>query len=398
MKSLHVPFLIFCFVCCINARSQITNPNLPLSIITSPSAVPVFIGYTEKTEWPSGKSLLYVPTKISSFLDFKIKFGGASKSEKFLLYPSLELYFLNGGTACYIVSIGSYVQLRKNDFIKGIQAVKKNTSISLMAFPDAVDLPGNDLYMVQRYALNQAANVGNRFCLFDIKEAANAVEHQAAITEFKKNIGTDYLSFGAAYAPFILNKKNKRIPPSAVMAGIYCKVDQTKGVWKAPANEKISGCTGLAITLSNTDIAAMTVDTKSGISINALRMLNKNAVVWGARTLDGNNNEWRYIPVRRFFMIVQQSIKNSLQQIVTLPNNNTTWQKIKTAIENYFFTYWQSGALKGSKPNEAYFVKIGLGETMTAVDVQQKRIIIEYGLSLLRLAAFTVGKITMKLK
>jgi phage tail sheath protein FI len=108
----------------------------------------------------------------------------------------------------------------------------------------------------------------------------------------------------------------------------------------------------------------------TGKSINALRFFTgKGNLVWGARTLAGNDNEWRYVPVRRFFNMVEESIKKSTAWVVFEPNAAPLWTKVKGIIDNYLIQKWRDGALAGATPEEAFFVKVGLGETMTAEDI-----------------------------
>jgi phage tail sheath protein FI len=110
----------------------------------------------------------------------------------------------------------------------------------------------------------------------------------------------------------------------------------------------------------------------------------------GGRTLDGNDNEWRYINVRRFFITVEQSIKNSMGMFVFEPNTSATWVKVQAMVENYLFLKWRDGALAGAKPEQAFFVNIGLGSTMTSVDILEGRLIIQIGMAVARPAEFII--------
>ncbi len=160
------------------------------------------------------------------------------------------------------------------------------------------------------------------------------------------------------------------LPPSALMAGIYSYVDSTSGVWVAPANVSPIGVTDLTIHLNDDDQASLNVDAVSGKSINAFRFFNGQGVlVWGARTLDGNSQDWRYITVRRTVTMIEQSIKEALRAYVFAPNNSNTWVSIKSMIENFLTNVWKEGALQGAKPEDAFSVLIGLGTTMTAQDI-----------------------------
>jgi phage tail sheath protein FI len=131
----------------------------------------------------------------------------------------------------------------------------------------------------------------------------------------------------------------------------------------------------------------------AGKSINAIRaFIGKGTKVWGARTLSGNDNEWRYVNVRRFFNMVEESVKKSTYWAVFEANDINTWTKVRGMIESYLVLKWKDGALAGAKPNEAFFVRVGLGQTMTSQDVLEGRMYIEIGLAAVRPAEFIILK------
>jgi phage tail sheath protein FI len=168
----------------------------------------------------------------------------------------------------------------------------------------------------------------------------------------------------------IIQGKINTIPPSGVVAGVYSLVDSTRGVWVAPANVSPIGVTDLTIQLNDDDQAGLNVDAMSGKSINAFRFFNGQGVlVWGARTLNGNSQDWRYISVRRTVTMIEQSVKEALRAYVFAPNTSNTWITIKSMLENFLTNVWKEGALQGAKPEDAFQVLIGLGTTMTAQDI-----------------------------
>ncbi|WP_428241085.1 phage tail sheath C-terminal domain-containing protein, partial [Gynuella sp.] len=118
--------------------------------------------------------------------------------------------------------------------------------------------------------------------------------------------------------------------------------------------------------------------------------VGKGTLVWGARTLDGNSNEWRYVPVRRLFNMVEESVKKASYFAVFEPNTPFTWLKIKTTIESYLENLWKQGAFFGTTPDQAFFVNIGLGLTMTEDDINNGIMNIEIGLAAVRPAEFIV--------
>lgn len=183
------------------------------------------------------------------------------------------------------------------------------------------------------------------------------------------------------------------LPPSGAIAGVYAAVDSTRGVWKAPANVSLSAVIGPVVKINDDQQADMNVDVNAGKSINAIRSFaGKGTIVWGARTLAGNDNEWRYIPVRRLYNMVEESVKKSTSWVVFEPNDANTWIRVKAQIENFLTKLWRDGALAGATPEDAFFVQVGIGVTMTAQDILEGRLNIEIGMAAVRPAEFIILK------
>ena len=188
------------------------------------------------------------------------------------------------------------------------------------------------------------------------------------------------------------------LPSSSAMAGIYARVDASTGVWKAPANVSVSYVVKPSVFVDKDDQAEMNV-TSTGKSVNAIRSFTgKGTIVWGARTLAGNDNEWRYISVRRFFNFVEESVSEATDQFVFEPNDANTWVRIRAMIENFLILQWKAGALAGSKPEQAFYVRVGLGQTMTAQDILEGNMIVEIGMAAVRPAEFIVLKFSHKMQ
>jgi hypothetical protein len=163
------------------------------------------------------------------------------------------------------------------------------------------------------------------------------------------------------------------LPASPAMAGLYTRTDRSRGVWIAPANQNLNSVIAPAIKITHEDQESLNVDALSGKSINAIRAFKGrgSAIVWGARTLAGNNVEWRYINVRRLFILIEQSIKNAAFSVVFRPNVPITWSVVKGTIGNFLTSLWRQGALVGATPADAFVVNCGLGETMSEDDVNE---------------------------
>jgi phage tail sheath protein FI len=160
------------------------------------------------------------------------------------------------------------------------------------------------------------------------------------------------------------------LPPSGGMAGVITLNDTQQGVWHAPANTSMVGVASLPIKLADSDQAGLNVDAVSGKSINAIRFFNGQGIlIWGARTLDGNSQDWRYISVRRTMTYIEQSCKLASRAYIFEPNTKNTWEAVKAIISNFLTNLWKQGGLQGAKAADAFSVECGLGSTMTSEDL-----------------------------
>jgi phage tail sheath protein FI len=188
------------------------------------------------------------------------------------------------------------------------------------------------------------------------------------------------------------------LPPSPAIAGAYVSVDRDRGVWKAPANVGLQAVISPVDLMTDDQQGSFNIDATTGKSINAIRSFTgRGTVVWGARTLAGNDNEWRYVPVRRLFITIEESVKKATNFAVFEPNDASTWLKVKGMIESYLYTLWEQGALQGSKPESAYFVNVGLGRTMTAQDILNGLLKVEIGIAAVRPAEFIILRFSHRL-
>ena len=463
--------------------------TLPPTVSQVETAIPAFIGYTEKALDENGQEVTKFPyvTRIKSFKDYEERFGyGANvyvdsaandapkiqiisgtpdtlsfpttldaTNKKFKMYYALQIYFANGGGPCYICSTGKYGDsdfTDNTDFGDGLTKIGKEDEPTILLFPDAGGLAAG-YYDLYKEALIQCANLGDRVTLVDVKSSTTLASIE---TDFRTNIGNNNLKYGMAYYPSfqssltyyydehllkikdgatnkILNllptlpavsltpaqeatsvfhsnntfyhqikaelaKQYVELAPSAAIAGIYAFVDSNRGVWKAPANVSINGVKKLLVDIDDEDQKDMN-DTSSGKSVNAIRnFYGKGTIVWGARTLDGNSGEWRYIPVRRFYNMAEESIKKATEAFVFEPNDANTWVKVRAMIENFLFNQWRAGALAGPTPEAAYYVRVGLGETMTTAEINAGIMNVEIGMAVVRPAEFIILKFSHKMQ
>lgn len=455
----------------------------PNSVVEVATAVPAFIGYTEKAD-NKGKSLSNQPWRITSMAEFQNYFGFGPSVQfslteaatppvappsisvggkdymleqaqgKYLLYYSMMLFFQNGGGPCYIVSIGNYSDAVDPDKLKaGVDLLVKEQEPTIVVIPDAVLLKQADCIGVGQHMLDHCGNVmKNRVAILDISDGYRSRQDPAGdpVNTFRNSLGINFLDFGMAYYPWLnttitqakdlaywnldsasqtllqgmlkaelnidaqpdskklqlqsiidgiakadatpqdkamLNKSLislspsynmiltdmaamlNLLPPAAAMAGVYTMVDNNRGVWKAPANVSLNSVTSPTVNITHGDQEDLNV-TPQGKSINAIRpFVGEGTLVWGARTLDGNSLDWRYINVRRTMIMLEESIRLASKAYVFEPNVANTWVTIKSMIRNFLTGVWKKGGLAGAVPDDAFAVFCGLGETMTPEDI-----------------------------
>ncbi|HEX6911634.1 MAG TPA: phage tail sheath C-terminal domain-containing protein [Longimicrobium sp.] len=475
----------------------------PPSVAEVETAVPAFIGYTEKAMRTTADDLILKPTKIYSLKEYEQYFGGPEEDAlaitvtgdvtagfavsaftvegaaptsttlpSYLLYHAAKLYFDNGGGQCYIVSCGLYQASPVFDLAggadtdppttayglqDGLNAVAAEDEPTLIVIPEAVKLSTAEYSTLVQAVLAQCNDLKDRFGIFDLYHGSQAdlnatVPLPATGTYLAVDrgyFGNNYLKYGAAYYPFVRTSLNwplagdgtnvsvtypdpagppatltanldtlrtsdtavynfvkevlkthfMILPPSSAVAGVYAATDTNRGVWKAPANVSLADVLEPVVRLDNARQDDLNVDATTGKSINAIRAFaGKGTLVWGARTLAGNDNEWRYVNVRRFFNMVEESIKKSTYWAVFEPNEANTWVKVRGMIENYLTQKWREGALAGATPKDAFFVRCGLGTTMSSVDILEGRMNVEIGMAVVRPAEFIILKFSHKLQ
>jgi phage tail sheath protein FI len=223
---------------------------------------------------------------------------------------------------------------------------------------------------------------------------------QKSAAEYEKKFNDSLLNAFTAYKNIVTKASEylNLMPPCSTIAGVYASVDRDRGVWKAPANVSLNSVIKPAVKISHDQQGEYNIDVNAGKSINIIRSFTgKGVLVWGARTLAGNDNEWRYVNVRRFFNFVEESVKKATEQFVFEPNDANTWVRIQAMIENFLTVLWRQGALQGIKPEHAFYVSVGLGKTMTALDILEGRLIIEIGMAAVRPAEFIILKFSHKM-
>lgn len=178
------------------------------------------------------------------------------------------------------------------------------------------------------------------------------------------------------------------VPPSGAMAGVWTQNDTDRGVWNAPANFALNQVVGPVLALTDDQQGGFNQPV-NGNAINILRdFVSRGTVVWGARTLDGNSLDYRYIQVRRTLIYIEQSVRLGLQQFVFAPNDAATWTTVIATVSNFLTGLWQAGGLIGGKASDAFTVACGIPATMTGEDVLAGRMIVNVAVSMIHPAEY----------
>lgn len=215
-----------------------------------------------------------------------------------------------------------------------------------------------------------------------------------------KNVTQSLVAVSSIFKSLVkdIQKELNLLPPSAAMAGIYSMVDNSVGVHQSPANVGVGSVIKPAVNISNEQQEDMNMPI-GGKAVNAIRSFpGKGVLVWGARTLDGNSQDWRYISVRRTVIFIEQSVKYAAEPYVFEPNTASTWSNMKALLDNFLTNVWQSGALAGAVAPDAFSVDVGLGSTMTAVDILDGYMRISIKIAVTRPAEFIVITFEQKMQ
>ena len=496
----------------------------PNSVVAVATAVPAFIGYTARADYRGG-SLLFKPTKITSLVDFMTMFGevipgspgvpvspappgyqykpnyyvvpstglgdlrigGApfdiepDPATIYYLYNSVRLFYANGGSDAYIVSVGGFGKangkpkqaadplvnpsVKLADLERGLAAIEEDDEPTMLLVPDSSLLKPTENATLMQSMISLAGRRRTMVAILDVQAGLepDPMMWQNAVTDFRTAVGVNSLNFASAYYPFLkttmmsssdvdytnaggaaalakllpeyasdpvckgivdsilkppasgaasseqsdnalLNasatyvqiqqavlERINTLPPSGAIAGIITMVDNSEGCWKAPANVSLTAVTDTTFKITDAKQASLNVDAATGKSVNVVRMfVGQGVLVWGARTLDGNSLDWRYLNVRRTMTMIEQSIKLAARAYVFEPNDANTWSTVKSSLDNFLSGLWSQGALAGPTPESAFSVAIGLGSTMTGQDILEGRMNITVKVAITHPAEFIV--------
>jgi phage tail sheath protein FI len=328
----------------------------------------------------------------TTFSEFTGAFGGFSTDAgQSLLAHAVYGFFNNGGTRAYVVRETTEAALAGSALPK-LEAIDE---VAIVAAPGIVSA-------AVRTAVNDhCLEAEDRFAILDIQQSLekNGLFDPTALD--KSGVTPANSDFAATYVPWLrvfdpatqLSTPGSdgiiAVPPSGHVAGIYARVDALRGVHKAPANEVVRGALGLRYAISRAQ-----QDGLNPRGVNAIRDLNGNFRVWGARTIGGDANaDLRYVNVRRLLLFLRESIEEGMQWVVFEPNDSTLWARISRNVTAFLTNVWREGALLGTTPAEAFYVKCD-AETNPPEVRDAGQVVTEIGVAIVRPAEFVVFKIS----
>jgi phage tail sheath protein FI len=300
-------------------------------------------------------------------------------------------FFNNGGSRCYVARV-----VADADWDPVLNALAAIDEIAIVC------APGQQADTIRDKIVAHCAATSDRFAILDgpaiVTSLATltqtATENPPGVMPKRTDLAAWYYPWVKVFDPATQlvdpdSGGEVAVPPSGHIAGIYARVDTQRGVFKSPANEVIRGALNVNHPLSKAD-----QDGLNPKGVNCLRALNGNIYVWGARTIGGDANaDLKYISVRRTLLFLRESIDEGTQWAVFEPNTPALWAKITRNITAFLMTVWRSGALFGSTPQEAFFVKCD-AETNPPEERELGRVITEIGVSIARPAEFVIFRVS----
>ena len=278
---------------------------------------------------------------------------------------------------------------------KGVEGLEVLDDVTMLVVPDLMTtMPGEKLNLdmvkaVQSMMISHCERMGDRVAVLDAPPDLTPQE----VKKWRMDIAGFDSSYAAMYYPWVkvmdpVTEQITNVPSSGHVAGLWARNDNTRGVHKAPANEVLQGVVGLAYQVTKGE-----QDTLNPIGVNCVRSFPGRGIrVWGARTLS-SDPAWRYINVRRLFNYVEKSIENGTQWVVFEPNNRKLWARVSRDVSAFLRMVWRDGALFGSAPSEAFYVKCD-DELNPPESRDLGRLVIEIGLAPVKPAEFVIFRIS----
>lgn len=330
-----------------------------------------------------------LPSASGDSLLVRLSDQATSATRVLPLLPGVPRFLADGDDDVDGVGDAAYVGTSADDPDRrtGIQALENESTLSI------VGVPGQTSLTVQQALVAHCEKMRYRFAVLDVPMKSKLEDARAHRQNFDTTRAAIYYPELLISDPFGAPGDRRIIPASGHVMGVYARTDLTRGVHKAPANEVIAGALALrtALTKGEQDIA-------NPLNLNCLRDFrseNRGLRVYGARVAT-SDPEWKYVNVRRLLLFIESSLDTGLQWAVFEPNDKPLWDAVKQSVTGFLNTVWRSGALEGSKQEEAFFVNIGYDVTMTQTDIDNGMLVVEVGVAPVKPAEFVILRISQK--
>ncbi|HSB70749.1 MAG TPA: phage tail sheath C-terminal domain-containing protein [Candidatus Methylomirabilis sp.] len=346
---------------------------------------------------PAGQAQL-----ITSWVEFVNAFGDVQAGNT-ILANAVYGFFNNGGTRCWVTRVTSLIEDATvtpavDQVEQALAEFEAIDEIAIVAVPVPTNVgAGNDAANLARrvairgMVLSHCENLQDRFGVLDGEETvAGALVPQGIYPNAGGTAMGATSVYGAVYFPWIdTSGTGNFVPPSGHMAGIYARVDGERGVHKAPANVTVRGALDVKYRVSKAQ-----QDGLNPQGVNVIRQFNGNITVWGARTIGGDANlDFKYVNVRRLFNFLRESIDEGTQWVVFEPNTPELWAKITRNVSAFLTNVWRAGALFGTTPQEAFYVKCD-AETNPPEVRDLGQVVTEIGVAVVKPAEFVIFRIS----
>lgn len=348
---------------------------------------------------------------INNWSEFRTKFAPADSYPKGNnLANAVNSFFLNRGGRCYVVNV-------KNDdpLTAGLRLLEANDEISIVLAPGRFDPASHEAQTAH------CEKMQDRMCILDppmdvpsidalkvvetapipaktgkTKDAAGPAAGPAPADKPPDALRPRNSTYATFYFPWIyaqdsLDPSGEIVacPPSGAMAGVWARVDGLLGVHNAPANQPVAGALNLTYRVTDDEQAIL-----NPAGVNCIRFFSREGIrVWGARTLDSESGAWIYTNVRRLFIFLEKSIEYGGRPFVFKPNDRTLWKDVTCAVRGFLTTVWKQGALMGTTPDDAFFVKCD-EETNPPESIDLGQLVMVVGIAPVKPAEFIIFKIS----
>lgn len=389
------------------------------------TSVALFIGHAIKG--PQNNSTLISQhglqaLPVNSWDDYVTAYGGLNKNSETVtasngstikladqMGHSVAAFFNNGGSQAYIIRVADRFnaatginEYNLQDYQSIFTALENAHAVNIICLPGLHYTHQHAMSAIIDEAANHCRKKGDRLVLIDPPPAFPLTQQNNVAY-----LNLPNTSYAALYYPWVTipnpeaisdkqAPKTVSIAPCGFAAGIWARTDQAHGAWKAPAGTEaqLVGASGFEYAVDNAQ-----QDQLNPLGINCLRTFPaRGLLIWGARTLASQtNSEWRYLSVRRTAIMIEQSINRGTEWTVFEPNDHRLWSALKNSVSNFMQTLFREGAFPGSTVSDAYFVKCGLGETMSQTDIDNGELILTVGFAAVKPAEFVIINIRRKL-